>query len=451
MTDHIEQAPPQDLPAERAVLGAMLIHSHAITDTLGAGLRGHEFYRPAHEKIFDTIVDLYAAGDPADPITVARELEKTGQLDRCGNRGYLHGLVHEAPAAANAEYYAAIVAEKARLRRIDTALNRSKQMVMSAEGDPAEVIDAIQAEIIQAAGVGELPGTAVGLAPVRDAFEATLDAIQATHDGTTAVGVPWGFADLDALTGGMHPGQMITIAGRPGMGKSTAGLDIARAAAIHHGLGVALFSLEMSRVEITKRLISAEGKVPLHHMQTKNGMTDWDWDQARKVVVQVQEAPLYLDDSPDLTMTSIRTKARQIAAETELKLIVIDYMQLLRTGGGQKFESRQQEVSDISRSIKLLAKELAIPVIALSQLNRGPEQRTDKKPMASDLRESGAIEQDSDLIILLHREDAYVKESPRAGEADFIVAKNRSGPTATITTAFQGHYSRFVDMTRDVS
>lgn len=447
--DQIQNLPPQDLRAERATLGAMLISSQAISDAFGTGLRGSEYYRPAHETIHDTIVALYASGEPADPITVGRELEKAGELARCGGPGYLHALVEAAPAASNAEYYSMIVREKARLRQVGIALNRGLQQVASAEGDPSEVIDAIQADIIQAAGVGEVQGAAVGLAPVLGSFEATLDAIQATHDGTTAAGVPWGFADLDALTGGMHPGQMIVIAARPAMGKSTGGLDIARHVAIEHGLGVAFFSLEMSRIEITKRLISAEGRVGLHHMQVKGGMTDWDWEQAKQVMAKVDGAPLYLDDSADLTMTSIRTRARQMAAEVELRLVVIDYMQLLRSGGGQRFESRQQEVSDISRSIKLLAKELNIPVIALSQLNRGPEQRVDKKPVVSDLRESGAIEQDADMVVLLHREDAYEKESPRAGEADWIVAKNRSGPTATITVAFQGHYSRFVDMTRD--
>ncbi|MEU4296383.1 replicative DNA helicase [Kitasatospora aureofaciens] len=445
-----ERQPPQDFHAERGSLGAQLISAQAIADVLGTGLRPAEYYRPAHEKIQEAITALYAAGDPADPITVARQLTISGDLPRCGGPAYLHDLVQAAPAPSNAEYYANIVREKARLRAIGVALNRGSNMVASAEGDPTEVIETIQAEIIAAAGAGDMPGAGIGLAPVAASLEATLDAIEAVDQGTVPVGAPWGFKDLDALTGGMHPGQMIVIAGRPGMGKSTAGMDIARSAAIRHGLGTAFFSLEMSRTEIMKRIISAEGRIPLHHMQTRGGMTDDDWNRAAKTLEAIAQAPLYLDDSPDLTMTSIRTKARQMAAETELKLIVIDYMQLLRSGGGQRYESRQQEVSDLSRLIKLLAKELEIPVIALSQLNRGPEQRTDKKPMAADLRESGAIEQDADLILLLHREDAYDKESARAGEADFIVAKNRSGPTSTITVAFQGHYSRFVDMAADL-
>jgi replicative DNA helicase len=224
---------------------------------------------------------------------------------------------------------------------------------------------------------------------------------------------------------------------------STLGLDIARSASIKSGQASVIFSLEMSKTEITMRLLSAEARVPLHHMRS-GSMTDDDWARLARRMGEVAEAPLYIDDSPNLTMMEIRSKARRLKQRNQLRLVVIDYLQLMT--GNKKAESRQQEVSELSRSLKLLAKELEVPVIAMSQLNRGAEQRTDKKPMLSDLRESGSIEQDADMVILLHREDAYEKESPRAGEADFIVAKHRNGPTATITVAFQGHYSRFVDM-----
>ena len=224
---------------------------------------------------------------------------------------------------------------------------------------------------------------------------------------------------------------------------STLGLDIARSASIRTGQASVIFSLEMSKTEITMRLLSAEARVPLHHMRS-GSMTDDDWARLARKMGEVAEAPLYIDDSPNLTMMEIRAKARRLKQRNDLRLIVIDYLQLM--SGNKKAESRQQEVSELSRSLKLLAKELEVPVIAMSQLNRGAEQRTDKKPMLSDLRESGSIEQDADMVILLHREDAYETESPRAGEADFIVAKHRNGPTATITVAFQGHYSRFVDM-----
>jgi replicative DNA helicase len=236
---------------------------------------------------------------------------------------------------------------------------------------------------------------------------------------------------------------MVIIAARPGMGKSTLGLDFARAAAIKNGLCAAFFSLEMTKTEIVMRLISAEAQVPLNEIRRGN-MSEENWRRIAQKTAEVSSAPLFIDDSPNQTMMEIRAKARRLKSKHDLKLIVIDYLQLMTSG--KKVESRQLEVSEFSRQIKLLAKELNVPVVAMSQLNRGPEQRTDKKPMVSDLRESGSLEQDADIVILLHREDIYDKESPRLGEADFIVAKNRNGPTRTVVTAFQGHYSRFVDM-----
>jgi replicative DNA helicase len=255
--------------------------------------------------------------------------------------------------------------------------------------------------------------------------------------------VPTGFADLDRLTNGLHPGQMIVIAARPAVGKSTVALDVCRSASLHNNLASVIFSLEMSRTEITMRMLSAEARVPLQKMR-KGMMDEDDWTRLARTMGDVNNAPLFIDDSPNMTLMEIRAKCRRLKQRHQLKLVVIDYLQLMTSG--KRVESRQQEVSEFSRALKLLAKELEVPVIAVSQLNRGPEQRTDKKPMISDLRESGSIEQDADMVILLHREDMYEKESPRAGEADFIVAKHRNGPTDTITVAFQGHYSRFVDM-----
>jgi replicative DNA helicase len=256
-------------------------------------------------------------------------------------------------------------------------------------------------------------------------------------------GVPTGFAGLDEVTHGLHGGQLIIVAARPAIGKSTLGLDLARSASIKHGHTSAIFSLEMSRNEIVMRLLSAEAQVSLGNMRAGT-LSEAEWSRLATKVGQVNTAPLFIDDSPNMTMMEIRAKARRLKQRFDLKLIVLDYMQLMSSG--RKVESRQVEVSEFSRSLKLLAKELDIPVVAISQLNRGPEQRQDKRPMLSDLRESGSLEQDADMVILLHREDVYDRESPRAGEADFILAKHRNGPTATVVTAFQGHYSRFVDM-----
>jgi replicative DNA helicase len=277
-----------------------------------------------------------------------------------------------------------------------------------------------------------------------DIMPGTLEEIDAIASrGGQLSGVPTGFADLDSVTNGLHPGQMIVVAARPAIGKSTLGLDLARSASIHHGLTSAIFSLEMSRNEIAMRLLSAEASIALNHLRSGT-MSDGDWQKLARKMSAVSEAPLFIDDSPNMTMMEIRAKCRRLKQRHDLRLVVIDYLQLMSSG--KKVESRQQEVSEFSRSLKLLAKELEVPVVAISQLNRGAEQRTDKKPMMSDLRESGSIEQDADMVLLLHREDAYERESPRAGEADFILAKHRNGPTANITVAFQGHYSRFVDM-----
>lgn len=436
-----ERVPPQDLEAEQSVLGGMLLSKDAIADVVEI-LKGHDFYKPAHETVYTAILDVYAKGEPADPITIAAELTKRGEINKVGGASYLHTLVQTVPTAANAAYYAEIVHERAVLRRLVEAGTRITQMGYAADDDVDEIVNRAQAEIY---AVTE-QRTSEDYLPLGDIMEGALDEIEAIGSRSGEMtGVPTGFTDFDSLTNGLHPGQMIVIAARPAMGKSTLALDFARAASIRHNLPSVVFSLEMGRNEIAMRLLSAEARVALHHMRSGT-MTDEDWTRLARRMPDVSAAPLYIDDSPNLSMMEIRAKCRRLKQRNDLRLVVIDYLQLMQSGGSKRAESRQQEVSDMSRNLKLLAKELELPVIALSQLNRGPEQRTDKKPMVSDLRESGSIEQDADMVILLHREDAYEKESPRAGEADLIVAKHRNGPTATITVAFQGHYSRFVDM-----
>ena len=436
-----DRTPPQDNAAEQSVLGSMLISKDAIADVV-EGVRGGDFYRPAHETIYDAIVDLYGRGEPADPVTVAAELQRRGELQRIGGAPYLHTLSANVPIAANAGYYAEIVREKAILRRLVEAGTKIVQIGYAGEGQVDDVVDQAQAEVYKVTD----RRASEDYAPLKDIMEGVLDEIEAIGNREAGLyGVPTGFADLDDLTNGLHAGQMIIIAARPAVGKSTLALDLCRAASIHNNLTSVFFSLEMTRSEITMRLLSAEAKVPLNHIRNGN-MKDDDWTKLARKMGEVSSAPMFIDDSPNMTMMEIRAKARRLKQRHDLKLIVIDYMQLMSSG--KKVESRQLEVSEFSRQIKLLAKELELPVIALSQLNRGPEQRSDKRPMMSDLRESGSLEQDADMVILLHREDIYEKESPRAGEADLIVAKHRNGPTAEITVSFQGHYSRFVDMAR---
>jgi len=750
-----DRTPPQDLDAERSVLGGMMISKDAIADVIEQ-LRGTDFYRPAHEVVYDAILDLYGRGEPADAITVADELTKRGEIGRIGGAPYLHTLISSVPTAANAGYYARIVRERSILRKLVEAGTRIVQLGYGTDGgDVDELVNNAQAEVY---AVTERRSSEDYLV-LGDIIGGAVDEIEAAgHRGEGMVGVPTGFSDLDRLTNGLHPGQMIVLAARPAIGKalaldtplatptgwttmgevqvgdqlmaadgtpttvvaatpvltgrptyrvtfddgtqivadalhqwatstraerrlragdssirtteeiaatvrcatadaranhsvatarplrlpeadlpidayalgvwlvssrltsadpekamliegrlaglelaerdidshldhikhipavylraseqqrrdllaglldtdgtvnptgsvqialtnhrlaqdvrelvhslgyrtgwstkriqgrseasstaytvtfttddtvfalerknlvhkerrrpstprlaqrlivsvepiesvpvrcveiahashlylagrsmvpthnSTMGIDIARSASIKHGLTSVVFSLEMSRNEIAMRLLSAEARV--HLQKLRNGqMGEDDWAKIATTMGKISEAPLFIDDSPNMSLMEIRAKCRRLKQRHDLKLVVIDYLQLMTSG--KRVESRQQEVSEFSRALKLLAKELEVPVIAISQLNRGAEQRTDKRPQMSDLRESGSIEQDADIVILLHREDAYEKESPRAGEADVIVAKHRNGPTDTLVVAFQGHYSRFVDM-----
>ena len=434
-----ERTPPHDLAAEQCVLGGMLMSKDAISDVMEV-IRPGDHYRPAHQLVHEAILELYGRGEPADPVTVSDLLAKRGELVRVGGGAYLHTLIASVPTAANAGYYARIVRERAILRRLVEVGTRIVQLGYAGDGDADELVDRAQAEIY---GVTERR-VSEDFLPLSEIMPGALDEIEAIGSrGGVMTGVPTGFADLDALTNGLHAGQMVVIAARPAIGKSTLALDLARAAAVKHRMPTVMFSLEMSRNEITMRLLSAEARVPLHAMRTGQ-LGEEDWTRLARRMSEVVDAPLFIDDSPNMSMMEIRAKCRRLKQRHDLRMVIVDYLQLMSSP--RRVENRQQEVSDMSRSLKLLAKEIDVPVVAISQLNRGPEQRNDKRPLLSDLRESGSIEQDSDVVILLHREDAYERESPRAGEADLIVAKHRNGPTTTVTVAFQGHYSRFVDM-----
>ncbi len=438
-----ERTPPQNLEAEQSVIGAMMLSKDAMADVVEI-VRGNDFYKPAHELIFATAVSLYNSGNPVDAVTVAAELQGAGTLGRVGGAEYLHTLISLVPSAASAGYYARLVREQAILRRLVEAGTRIANMGYGADGDDVDaIVDGAQSEIF---AVTERRNSEDYLA-IGDVMEHTLSEVEAasSHDGALR-GVPTGFRELDELTGGLLGGQMIVIAARPAIGKSTLGLDICRAASIGAGKTSVIFSLEMSREEITKRMLSAESSVKLTRM-TKGPMGPNDWEKLARTAARVSKAPLFIDDSPNMSLMEIRAKCRRLKQREDLGLVVVDYLQLMSSG--RKVESRQQEVSEFSRALKLLAKEIDVPVIAISQLNRGPEQRTEKRPMLSDMRESGAIEQDADIVILLHREDAYDRDA-RPGEADFIIAKHRSGPTDTISVAFKKDYAHFADMAPDL-
>jgi replicative DNA helicase len=389
-----ERTPPQDLIAEQSVLGAMMLSKDAIADVIEV-IRERDFYRPAHELIFDAILDLYGRGEPADAITVSAELTKRGDIARAGGAPYLHTLISSVPTAANGGYYAKIILEHAIMRRLIEAGTKIVQLGYNGEGEVDDAVDQAQAEVY---AVTERRSSEdyVQLSTI---LPQALDEIEAISKGGGVEGVKTGFRDLDLLTHGLHPGNMIVLAARPAVGKSTLGLDIARHASIHENKTSVIFSLEMSKSEITMRMLSAEARVGLNSIRSGQ-LSDDDWAKLARRMGEISDAPLFIDDSPNLSMMEIRAKARRLKQRHNLQLVVIDYLQLMTSG--KRVENRQQEVSEFSRQLKLMAKELDVPVIAISQLNRGPEQRTNKVPMLSDLRESGSIEQDADVVILLH-------------------------------------------------
>jgi len=430
---------PSDMLAEQSTLGGMLLSQEAVAEVYEV-VKGVDFYAPKHELIFDAILSLYGKGEPTDVITVTDELTKQGNLVRAGGADYLHTLTAIVPTAASSVYYGNIVREKSILRRLVEVGTRIAQMGYSNEGEVEALVNAAQADVYAVAAAGMTDE----VSNLGDSLQSALDEIErAQNRGGEMVGVPTGFTELDDMTHGLHPGQLVIVAARPAVGKSTLSLDIARNAAIRFGKPSIFFSLEMGRAEIAMRMLSAETSIPLQSMR-KGTVDNSDWTKIVSVRGQLNSAPLYIDDSPNLTLVEIRAKCRRLVKQFNLELVVIDYIQLLSSG--KKVESRQQEVSEFSRALKLLAKELKLPVIAISQLNRQSEQTKDKKPDISQLRESGSLEQDADVVILLHREAIGEKDHPRAGEADLILAKQRNGPTGTITVAFQGQYSRFANM-----
>jgi replicative DNA helicase len=438
-TAPFDRLPPQDVQAEQSTLGAMLMSKDAIADVV-AVLRGEDFYRPQHEMVFSAITDIYSRGEPVDAITVASELTRRGEMGRIGGAQELAALMDSVSTPANAGYYAQIVRDRAVLRRLVDAGTRITQLGYSNDGQGVdELVNSAQAEVyaVTERGAGE------DYLPIKDIIDPVVHEIEtmSTTPGHIT-GIPTGFHELDTLTGGLHGGQMVIVAARPGKGKSTLALDFARSASVRHGLTSVMFSLEMSREEITQRLLSAESGVLFSHLRSGSVPKEW-WPRISAKLGPLKEAPLFIDDSPNMSLMEIHAKCRRLKQRHDLRLVIIDYIQLMSSG--KRVESRQLEVSEFSRALKKLAKELNVPVVAISQLNRSAEQRENKRPELSDLRESGSLEQDADVVILISRMDS--KEDERAkGEATLILAKHRNGPTGNVAVAFQGHLARFANM-----
>ena len=430
---------PNNMEAEQSTLGGMLLSQEAVADVLEV-VSGVDFYAPKHELIFSAVVTLFGRGEPTDVIAVTDYLNKEGNLLKAGGADYLHSLTSFVPTAANASYYGKIVADKAILRRLIEAGTRIAQSGYESQGEVEDLVNQAQSEIFQVA-TQSTKEDYVGLSESIDV--AIRDIEMAQNRGVELTGISTGFSNLDAYTHGLHPGQLVIVAARPSVGKSTFALDMARNAAIKQNKPTIFFSLEMGRSEIAMRMLSAQSGIYLQSMR-KGTLSEGDWAKLAGVRGQINDAPLFIDDSPNMSLVEIRAKCRRLAQQVDLKMVVIDYIQLMSSG--KKVESRQQEVSEFSRALKLLAKELNIPVVALSQLNRQAEQSKDKRPELSHLRESGSLEQDADVVVLLHREGIFERDHPKAGEADLILAKQRNGPTGTVTVAFQGQYSRFANM-----
>jgi replicative DNA helicase len=433
-----DRVPPHNLEAEESVLGAMMLSAEAIADVVEQ-IQPQDFYRSANGKVFDTLRSVYARGDPVDAITAVEELRRRGLLEEVGGHLYIHQLVEQVPTPAAAGNYARIVAQHALLRRLISAAADIMELGYSAPEDPERVADEAEQRIYDVARRDDKDQ----IASLHDLVDqAILDLEHIQNRESAFAGLPTGFRDVDTLLSGLQPGNLIVVAARPGVGKSSFVTNLARNIAVDYQTPVAMFSLEMSRWEIGMRLLCAEARVPWDAIRNKRVGAE-HWASIAQAAESLHDAPLTIVDSGNVTIVDIRAKARRLATRKGgLGLIIVDYLQLM--SHHRRVDNRQQEIAEISRSLKLLAKELAIPVISVSQLNRDPERRQDKRPQLSDLRESGAIEQDADVVMFIHRDDSVPEKK---GLAELIVAKHRNGPTDTVPLTFLPNLTQFRNYT----
>ncbi len=440
-----ERVPPHNLDAEESLLGAMLLSKDAIVAANETGVTVDDFYKPAHGHVFDAVTSLYSAGEPVDPVTVGDELARAGLLESVGGAGVLASLLAATPATSNAARYARIVEEHALLRRLIRVANEIAEMGYSLPDDVGLAVDRAESLVFDVAQ----HRVTESMAPVRELLEASLSRLEMLYErGDAITGVPTGYTDLDQLLSGLQPSNLIIVGARPATGKTAFALGMAAHAALEANRPVLLFSLEMSHLELTQRLLSSEARVDSTRMRSGR-LEDTDWNKISHGIGRLAEAPIYIDDDPNVTVLEIRAKARRLRSQLgDIGLIVVDYLQLMT--GRTRAENRQVEVAEISRGLKILAREMETPVVALSQLSRALELRADKRPMLADLRESGSLEQDADVVMFLYRDEIYNPESPDRGQAEVIVAKHRSGPTGTVRLAFLDRFTKFANMARGV-
>ncbi|RAK20553.1 primary replicative DNA helicase [Anoxybacillus vitaminiphilus] len=437
-----DRIPPQNIEAEQAVLGAIFLDSAALT-LASEVLVPEDFYRASHQKIFHAMLKVADKGEPVDLVTVTAELADAKMLEEVGGVSYLSELANSVPTAANVEYYARIVEEKSILRRLIRTATSIAQEGYTREDEVNDLLNEAEKKIME---VSQRKNTG-GFQNIKDILVQTYDNIEMLHNRKGEVtGIPTGFIELDRMTAGFQRSDLIIVAARPSVGKTAFALNIAQNVATKTNENVAIFSLEMSAQQLVMRMLCAEGNINAQNLRTGK-LTPEDWGKLTMAMGSLSNAGIYIDDTPGIRVSEIRAKCRRLKQESGLGMVLIDYLQLIQ-GSGRNRENRQQEVSEISRSLKALARELEVPVIALSQLSRSVEQRQDKRPMMSDIRESGSIEQDADIVAFLYRDDYYDKDSENKNIIEIIIAKQRNGPVGTVQLAFIKEYNKFVNLER---
>jgi replicative DNA helicase len=441
------RVPPHNLEAEESLLGAMMLSRDAITASVEARVEASDFYKPAHTHVYEAVMSLYSQGEPVDPITVSEELRRADLLDAMGGKNALLRIQALTPASANAAHYAKIVGELALLRRLIAVAGDIAEMGYDLTDDVSETMDRAESLVFEVAE----RRVADSMVVISDALQETLDQLEQLYGSSGEVtGVPTGYLDLDDLLLGLQPSNLVVLAARPGCGKTAFALGAAANVAMAARRPVLFFSMEMGTLELTKRMISAEARVDARKLQTGR-IPEGDWTRISHAVGRLAEAPLFIDDNPHCTVMEMRAKARRTKARHgDLALVVVDYLQLMTPSTtARRSDNRQVEVAEISRGLKILARELECPVVALSQLNRQLEYRADKRPMLADLRESGSLEQDADVVVFLYRDEIYNPESDQRGTAEVIVAKHRNGPTGVTRLAFLDFLAKFENMARE--
>lgn len=434
--------PPQSLEAEQSVIGSMLLDKEVIS-SITEILKSDDFYRDDHKEIFDAVLELFDRGEPVDLITVSEQLKLKSVLEKVGGIEYLTNIANVVPTTANAKHYAKIVAEKSVLRRLIKASSDIMDMSYESSEEVTYVLDKAEKGIFDILQ----QKSSQGISQIKDVLLDTFNRLEELYNNKGFItGIATKFIDLDYKTSGLHNSDLILIAARPAMGKTSFALNIAQNVAVYSHVPVAVFSLEMSKEQLVNRMLCSEAMVDSQKMRTGK-LDDEDWKKLARALGPLAEAPIFIDDTPGLSITELRAKCRRLKIEKNIGLVVIDYLQLMQGKG--KNDSRQQEISEISRSLKILAKEINVPIITLSQLSRGPEARTDHRPMLSDLRESGAIEQDADIVMFLYRDDYYNPDTEKKDIAELIIAKHRNGSTGTVELVWFGQYTKFGNLKKD--